>query len=134
MIGNERQLFGGFDGAKHPMTFNLSKPLDFRDSKSSHGIQLADALAGAAIHVWSGGSDDHAKSWREVLVSIAHLPILPGPAEVDLRLPATRRNAILLDVLHDRASNGRDLIEGMAELIFTLSQRLRLPMRNYIVE
>lgn len=134
MVGNEKQLFGGFDGVKHPMTFNLTGPIDFRDSKSSHGIQLADALAGAAIHVWSGNTDDYAKKWQEILSPIANLPILPDTNEINLRRPDARRNAVLLHALHDRATSGKSLIEGMPELIVMISRRLGLPLNRYAVE
>lgn len=134
MVGNEKQLFGGFDGAKHPMTFNLAGPIIFRDSKSSHGIQLADALAGAAIHVWSGNTDGHAKKWRDILAPIANLPILPDTNEINLSRPHARRNAVLLHELHDRAINGRNLIEGMPELIVMISRRFGLTLRQYEIE
>lgn len=134
MVGNEKQLFGGFDGARHPMTFNLTGPIDFRDSKSSYGIQLADALAGAAVHVWSGNTDDHAKKWREILAPIANLAILPDTNEINLRRPDVRRNAFLLHELHDRATSGRSLIEGMPELIVMISRNLGLPLSRYAVE
>ncbi len=90
MVGVEKQLFGGFDGARHPMTFNLSGPLQFKDSKTSHGIQLADALAGAAVHVWSGSEDEDALRWRGLLAPLANLPIVPEKEHVDLRSPTTR--------------------------------------------
>ena len=134
MVGNEKQLFGGFGDAKHPMTFNLSSPIVFRDSKSTHGIQLADALAGAAVHVWSGGTDDHAKKWAEMLPPMANLPILPDTDEIDLRRRDVRRNVFLLDQLHNRAINGKSLIEGMPEVIVMISRRLGLPLRQYQIE
>ncbi|WP_284337655.1 DUF3800 domain-containing protein [Comamonas sp. NoAH] len=133
MIGYRKQLFGGFDGANRPMTFNLSGPIDFRDSKTSHGIQLADALAGAAVHVWSGATDDHAKKWKERLSSIANLPVLPDAEEIDLRRPTVRRNLILLHELHRRAINNQSLIEGMPEVILMISQRFGLKLRQYSI-
>lgn len=134
MVGNKKQLFGGFDGAKHPMTFNLTGPIDFRDSKSSHGVQLADALAGAAVHVWSGNVDDHAKKWRDILAPIANLPILPDTDEIELGRPIARRNAFLLHALHDRATKGKNLIEGMPELIAMISHRLGLQLSRYAID
>jgi len=127
MVGNEQRLKGGFAGNEHPMTFNLSGPLEFRDSKTCHGIQLADAVAGAAVHVLGGGTDDHAKRWRELLPEMSILNILPDKDELDLRLGTARRNVVLLNELHARAKNGQDLIEGMPLLIARLTHRLNLP-------
>lgn len=98
------------------------------------GIQLADALAGAAVHAFGGGADDHAKRWREILPPISHLSILPDTDEVNLGRPETRRNALLLRALHDRATNEQDLIDGMPELAYVISRRLGLPMSRYSIE
>lgn len=127
MVSNEQRLRGGFAGNEQPMTFNLSGPLEFRDSKTCHGIQLADAVAGAAVHVVSGGTDDHAKRWRELLPEMSVLNILPDRDELDLRLGKVRRNAVLLNELHHRATSGQDLIDGMPLFIAKLTQRLKLP-------
>lgn len=131
MIGNEKRLYGGFGGDRYPLTFNLSGPLDFRDSKTCHGIQLADALAGAAVHVWSGNTDEHVKKWRAVLTPIANQPILPDTDEVNLRRRETQRNAFILQTLHHRAAQGKPLLEGMPELFFLISRRLALPINRY---
>ena len=134
MVGFEKRLFSGFNGASDPMTYNLSAPLEFRDSKDSHGIQLADALAAAAVHTWNGGSDNHALRWREVLLPISNRPILPDTDEIDLRRPEAVRNASILQTLHHRVTHGASLIDGMPADIHLISRTLGLPVMRYIVE
>jgi hypothetical protein len=134
MIGNEQRLFAGFGNDKKPITFNLSGPLEFRDSKTCHGIQLADAIAGAAIHVFSGGNDDHAKKWRVQLVRAAQLPIIPDSEEIDPKRPEVQRNMLILDELHRRSTAAQDILKDMDKFIYLVSRRLRLGMQQYQIE
>jgi hypothetical protein len=126
MIGNKNRLFSDMFGEHHPVTFNLSGPLEFRDSKVTHGIQLADAIAAAGVHVFSGATDDHAKRWREILPAFsAHGSIIPDLDELDLNSLRTQRNVLLLSELHARALENKSLTDGMAEYVDMISARLQ---------
>lgn len=46
MINRQDRQFSAAFGKEHPITFNLSGPIQFSDSKTTHGIQLADAVSG----------------------------------------------------------------------------------------
>jgi hypothetical protein len=105
--------------------FNLSGPIQFGDSRTRHGIQIADAVAAAAVYVFSGATDEHAARWREVIVRIGHYgSIVPDLDEVGLNDRRVQRNAVLLMELHSRAKAGKSLVDGMPEHIEMISQRL----------
>jgi hypothetical protein len=125
MIGNKEKMFSEAFGDKHPITFNLSGPIEFLDSKTTHGIQLADAIAAATVYVFSGATDDHAKKWRSIVPKIAdHGSIIPDISELNLKNKNAQRNAVVLLELHSRAKNGQNLIEGMHEYIHSITHRL----------
>ncbi|WP_186229950.1 DUF3800 domain-containing protein [Burkholderia gladioli] len=125
MIGREGKLFSDFGDERHPITFNLSGPLEFADSKKTHGIQIADAVAAAAVYVFSNASDEDVQKWRTTILPVATFgTIMPDFDEVRLRNFRVQRNALLLMELHARAKAGKSLTEGMPEYISALSRRL----------
>ena len=126
MINREAITFSDFFGESHPITFNLSGPVEIADSKTSFGLQIADTLAAAAVYVFSGATDDHARSWRARIAQQGHYgSVIPDTDELDLTELRVQRNAILLLELHSRAKQGKDLIEGMPDFFETLSSRLQ---------
>jgi hypothetical protein len=127
MIGRAERIFSEFSGQQHPITFNLSGPIQFCDSKVTHGIQLADSIAAAAVYVLSGSADEHVEKWREVIARTGHYgSVLPDIEEVNPTSFRTQRNAALLSELHSRAKMGQSLVEGMEEFTELISQRLRM--------
>ncbi len=125
MIGRKDRVFSDAFGESHPITFNLSGPIQFSDSKKSHGIQIADAVAAAAVYVFSGANDDQAKRWREIIARVGKYgSIIPDLDEVKLSDRRVQRNAVLLLELHSRAKAGKSLIDGMSEYVDLISRRL----------
>lgn len=125
MIGRKEQLFSDAFGERHPISFNLTGPIKFADSAVSHGIQIADALAAAAIHVFSGANDEYADRWRSLILKNGHYgSIFPDIDEVELKDIRVQRNALLLMELHSRAHRGESLTEGMADYIAQVSSHL----------
>lgn len=125
MIGRKDRVFSDAFGEKHPITFNLSGPIEFLDSKTTHGIQLADAIAAASVYAFSGVDDNHARRWRSILPEIAHYgSVIPDLDEINLRDRRAQRNAVVLLELHSRAGNGLSLVEGMSEYVHRVTQRL----------
>lgn len=126
MVGRKsEQMFSDLMGQRHPITFNLAEPIRLADSKTTYGIQIADAVAAAAVHVISGAGDEHALRWRDIVGRIGHCcNVIPDRDEVDLKDLRVQRNTILLLELHDRATNGRSLTDGMSEYVQTISRRL----------
>ena len=118
-------MFSDLMGERHPITFNLSSPLQFADSKTTHGIQIADAIAAAAVYVFSGAQDEHSNRWREIIPTIGHYgSIIPDRDDIDLKDRRVQRNAIILMELHSRAKESRSLIHGMSEYLQVVSRRL----------
>ncbi len=127
MIGREDRVFSDVFGERHPITFNLSGPVQFCDSKVTHGIQIADAVAAAAVHVLSGTDDDYARKWREAIGRFGHYgSIIPDKDAVDLGNLDVQRNAVLLMELHQRAKKGISLIEGIPEYMALVTKMLRI--------
>lgn len=126
MVGRKQeQMFSDLMGERHPITFNLSSPLQFADSKTTHGIQIADAIAAAAVYVFSGAQDEHSNRWREIIPTIGHYgSIIPDRDDIDLKDRRVQRNAIILMELHSRAKESRSLIHGMSEYLQVVSRRL----------
>ena len=85
MINREDKHFSHMGGEKHPITFNLSEPIQLVDSKVFHGVQLADAIAAASVYAVSGASDKHANEWKEFIPDIAiYGSLMPDLEFVDL--------------------------------------------------
>lgn len=126
MVGREgEQLFSDLIGEKHPITFNLAEPLIFADSKITHGVQIADAVAAAAVYAFSDTQDEYAKKWRPIIASVGHYgSIVPDHDEIRLRDRRVQRNALVLLELHSRAKKGESLIEGMGEYMQHITHRL----------
>lgn len=125
MIGRQDRLFSEASGQRHPITFNLSGPIEFRDSKVTHGVQIADALAAATVHAYSGADDDHAKRWRTILPAIGKYgSVIPDWSELNLMDTRAQRNAAVLLELHSRATSGISLTDGMAGYVQFVTERL----------
>ena len=125
MIGRKDGAFVDAFGQQHPITFNLSGPIQFVDSKTSYGIQVADVIAAAAVYAMSNAHDEHAKKWRDILVARSHYgSVLPDIQEVDPKTFHARRNAAILMELHSRACKGQNLIDGMPEYVRLVSRSL----------
>jgi hypothetical protein len=125
MINRRDRVFSDVFGESHPITFNLSKPIQFRDSKITHGIQIADVVAAAAVYVFSDANDEYSKKWSEIIGRIGHYgSMIPDFDEMNLNDTRTQRNAVLLMELHSRAKIGKSLVEGIGEYIGHISRRL----------
>jgi len=127
MVGNTEKIFSDMGGQSHPITFNLSGPIEFASSHESHGIQIADAIAAAAVYVFSGAQDDAADHWRHIIARQAHYgSVIPDQDELKLELHRPQLNALVLEHLHKRAVDGISLTDGMHQAILGMSRSLRL--------
>lgn len=125
MVNNTERHFTEIEGERHPFSFNLSGPIEFAASHDSHGIQIADAIAAAAVYVFSGATDESADRWRHIIARQAHYgSVVPDMDEVRLELKRAQRNALLLQYLHQQAMEGLSLTEGVQQFISNLSRRL----------
>lgn len=125
MINREDKHFSHMGGEKHPITFNLSGPIQLVDSKAYHGVQLADAIAAASVYAVSGASDKHANEWKEFIPEIAiYGSLIPDYDHVDLNRYEVQRNAVVMLELHSRAIKKQSLLDGMPEYVHMISQEL----------
>ncbi len=125
MIGRQSRQFSAAFGTEHPITFNLSGPIQFSDSKTTHGIQLADAVSAAAVYALSNTGNEQVERWRSLIPVIGHYgSIIPEIDTLNLKDLSAQRNAVVLYELHSRAIDGRNLIEGMPEYMHIVSQTL----------
>lgn len=125
MINREDRHFSHAFCGESPITFNLSGPIEFADSKITHGVQIADAISAAAVYALGSSPDDHSEKWKNFIPEIGHYgSIFPELDKLNLRDSATQRNAVLLMELHSRAKKGQSLIEGMPEYIALITRRL----------
>ena len=125
MVGNTERHFTDIEGQRHPITFNLSGPIEFAASHDYHGIQIADAIAAAAVYVFSGATDESADRWRHIIARQAHYgSVVPDMDEVRFELERAQRNALLLQHLHQRAMKGLSLTDGIQHVIVNLTRAL----------
>ena len=125
MIGRTDRHFSTAFGEKQPITFNLAEPIQFLDSKVTHGIQIADALAAASVYAFSSNEDHHTMRWREELAEFAHYgSVIPDVDFVDLQDLKVRRNALVLMELHSRAADGKNLLDGFPTYLHMITQSL----------
>ncbi|MCK6374653.1 MAG: DUF3800 domain-containing protein [Zoogloea sp.] len=126
MIDRRNRQFSTAFGKEHPITFNLSGPIQFADSKTTPGIQLADAVSAAAIYALTNTDNEHVERWKALIPAIGHYgSIFPELDTLNLKDLSAQRNAVVLMELHSRAKEGRHLIEGMPEYLHLVTQRLR---------
>lgn len=126
MVGRQgEQMFSDLMGERHPITFSLAEPLVFADSKTTHGIQLADAAAAAAVYAFASPRDEHTDRWRSIIARVGHYgSIIPDHDEIRFRDRRVQRNALVLLELHARAKRGQSLIEGMGDYMQLVTRRL----------
>lgn len=124
MIGRTNRVYSDLFGRRHPVTFNLSGPIQFPDSKATPGLQIADVVAAAALHVLSEKRDEQAARWSKALAQVAHGSVFPDLSEISPTRVEAQRSALVLIELSQRAKSGRNLTEGMANYLEMVSRRL----------
>jgi hypothetical protein len=125
MIGRKDRIYSEFTGESHPITFNLSGPILFADSRVTHGIQIADAVAAAAVYAFSGEKDGCTEKWREIISKVInHGSVYPELDVIDSNNRNVRRNVYILIELHSRAKAGASLTDGMGSFINLITQHL----------
>ena len=106
MVGvknDSRWVIGDTNAA---VTFNLARPIQLVESKSSPGIQVADFLASAVAYAVKE-PDQRATRLIELRLSQLNvLPVEPEYKHIDLKQEEVVLNTMLLRELHDRALRG----------------------------
>lgn len=61
MINRKDRQFSDAFGGHRPITFNLTEPIQLLNSKDTHGIQIADAVAAATIYALTTNTNEYAE-------------------------------------------------------------------------
>lgn len=129
MIGRNDKKLIEINGNKIPITFNLNGPINFADSLVCHGIQIADAIAGAYAFTFNpkNSDDEFAIKWKDTLSDHAiNYCIFPDYSYLDMSDLNVQLNALILMELAERASKGTSLTEGLIDFIRGATIQLRL--------
>lgn len=127
MINREDKKYSHVAGMDSPITFNLKEPLKLVDSKIVHGVQLADAIAGAFAYACDNeNQDEYAKKWRGMIEEhVIFGSVFHDYAHLDLSKLEVQRNAVLLQELAERSKNGHSLTDDIGEYIQFITMALR---------
>lgn len=122
MINRQDKIFIEVEGKEHPISFNLATQLEFVNSKTYPGIQIADVAAGTFAFVFQKNlkekDAEYPDEWKEYLVkSISGYSVLPNLTYLDVNQIAVKRNFLLLEELVERSVNKVPLLEGIAEFV-----------------
>lgn len=105
--------------------FNLAEPIALARSHESPGIQLADVVSAVAVATFSGPTEKWSREMSRRLLSSGSLHpdgIVPEHDRLDLDLPETRLNVLILLELLRRSEKGQSLTNGLPEFIHHASQ------------
>jgi len=127
MINREDKKYSHISGTDFPITFNLKEPLKLVDSRVVHGVQLADAIAGAFAYTCDNkNQDEYAEKWRGMIEEhVIFGSVFQDYDHLDLSKLEVQRNAVLLQELTERSKNGHSLTEGIGEYIQLITVVLR---------
>jgi hypothetical protein len=107
------------------LTFNLARSTQLVRSKDHFGIQVADVLASTLRHALEHRDETDSQEWLNILSdSISSESVFPAPDVIDLDTPEAMVNAFLLQELVDRSVRGRDLFDGLPELMAAVRTNL----------
>ena len=133
MIGRKDKHYTEHGGFRAPITFNLKEPLNLADSKDCHGIQIADAIAGAFAYAFDDNKDEDKYKLKWQKMGEKHLSqtnLFPDISYLDIANPEVQLNTILLIELLDRSQKGKNLTENMGFYINFIKNQLKLtPMK-----
>ena len=115
MVGREDRQYMQVGEERKPFTFNLSEPIILADSEDHHGIQIADVVAAATAYTFDDlNKGDYSHELREILDErLSKNCIWPNLKHINLSLPQTQLNAMLLTELHVRSLLEMDILDNI---------------------
>lgn len=127
MVNREDKKYSHVAGMESPITFNLKEPLKLVDSKIVHGVQLADAIAGAFAYACDNeNQDEYAEKWRSMIEEhVVFGSVFQDYDHLDLSKLEVQRNVVLLQELTERSKNGISLTEDIGEYINFITVALK---------
>ncbi|POE24978.1 hypothetical protein BV923_00710 [Pectobacterium odoriferum] len=131
MINRTEKLFNPVLRKKIPLTFNLEKQISLSDSKTHHGIQIADVIAAVSVYLTNGKNSEQNlyKKWSKYFdENVFYWPacVVPSYEDIDLDRIETIRNVYLLNEITNRSRNGNPVLDGIEKDIIHIDRILRL--------
>ncbi len=129
MINRTDTIFYENDGIKIPISYNLTSPLRFVDSKQYPGIQIADIASGTLAFIFKERLKEnyaqYPKEWNEYLEnSVSERSVMPDFKHLDFKKPFVQRNFIILKELVNRSVRGTSLLDGITDFIDAINKSL----------
>jgi hypothetical protein len=122
MINRPDRVRTSLMGKDRPLTWNMTKPIEFVSSQAHAGVQIADLIAGAAAAVPRTDTNPEIRPIAErVLRHLHHDCILPDFEVLDLEGDEAPVNWLVLEELAQRADAGADPLQGM-ELVYAAAK------------
>jgi hypothetical protein len=120
MVGREDKQFIKVANQQHCITFNLLRPITLVNSKTTPGIQVADAVAASIAFALQNRATPTAKEWLSKFLSspaINPACMIPDADDADVRTLDGARNRALFFELVKRCREGKDLLENIEDFI-----------------
>ena len=118
-----------FGGKEHPLLFNLRRKVEYCDSTSTPGVQLADVLAGALAEALKSMDSDFSLKFRKKLVAqngVHSNSMVFDGTYMNMKQEEPFINAMVLVELWERAKRGLNPVDGMASYYARVKQKYRL--------
>ena len=120
MVNRPHVAFLEIFGKRRPLTWNMSKRVEFASSKEHAGVQLADLIAGVTAAL-PGGGERVAGLGEKIQPHLHEDCIFPDFDVLDLKGDEAPVNWLILEELACRADHGEDPLEGM-EVFYELGK------------
>jgi Protein of unknown function (DUF3800) len=120
MIGREDKQFITVADEQHCITFNLLRPVALVNSKTTPGIQVADAIGASIAFALQNPEDPTAKEWLSRLFSgsaISPASMVPDADDADVSTMEGARNRALFFELIRRCREGEGLLDNIEDFI-----------------
>lgn len=118
MINSGKQVFVNSRGIDIPLTFNLSREVTLSDSKTTHGIQIADIVAAACVYSFSKKNEDGEfyNKWQQQFeeeILYKACCVIPSPENLDPKNKECILNYFILKTLVKKSRAGLDILDNI---------------------
>jgi hypothetical protein len=120
MVGRKDRQFITVANQRHCVTFNLSRPITLANSKTTPGIQVADAVAASIVFALQNRAHPTAKEWLSKFDSSSAINsacMIPDADDADVSTLEGARNRALFFELVKRCREGKNLLENIEDFI-----------------
>ena len=112
----DEKVYMTISGEPHLLTPNLAKAIELRDSRSNHGMQVADIVAGAGLNVFTERDSRLGAIRSQIAAAVSTDSVPPEPDEYITGNSATLHSRILTGLV-GRSRDDRPLLEDLENLV-----------------